>query len=375
MYPEHRIENIFKSYALIVDVENIEYQNTFRIFQPEFFLIGLNDRNEWFDVDVFCFEGQPIAKDFFTLQDPDAPLPRFLVNLDTATKFGVHRVDLLMALDLEDPQAIENVSKISYHLQDSTGVEVELRGIPVQSKHNHFVGVMLSFRLENGSWKLLTKPETYPYDISEMIMEFYAAVEGQDGSFEPSPTAKSGPRTKLVGFKKPQKPTQPSNKTTKDSSSVRSSVKTAAKSAAKALSKTIDKVTEQSKKSPETSNDKKPAQTVDDNAKKNTEPQTIEDTVVEEGLKPQVDIFGDGEIASAEHETHLLRNVDFSMVQMDSMWLSGREHFSVRHADELFKIGREHRLIDVDNVFKNPSPHPVFQVPEVVIGTVVFKSS
>ena len=220
---KHAVEDLFKGYALIVDVDNVQYRNAYRIFHPEFFVIGLNDKNEWFDVDIFCFDGQPIAKDLFALQDPDAPLPRFMIDLNKATKAGVHRVDLLMALDLEDPQSLENVQNISYHFQDSTGRELDLTQVPVDSKHNHFTGVMLSFRLENGSWTLSPKAETYPHDISEMIMEVYHAVEGDDGSFEPNPSARPSPKINLVGFDKPKPvesnkasaPTQDQNKSAK----------------------------------------------------------------------------------------------------------------------------------------------------------------
>jgi len=94
------------------------------------------------------------------------------------------------------------------------------------------------------------------------------------------------------------------------------------------------------------------------------------DTILEQG----VDIFGGGEVVSAEHETHPLRNVDFSMIHLDSTWVSERGAISVRRGDEQFKIGREHRLIDVDNILKNPSPHIVFQVPEVIASTITLKN-
>ena len=379
------IEDLFKGYALIVDVDNVEYRNAYRIFQPEFFVIGLNDKNEWFDVDIFCFEGQPIAKNLFTLNDPEAPLPRFVIDLDKATKAGVCRVDLLMALDLEDPQSLENVASISYHFQDSTGKELNLAQVPVSSKHNHFTGIMLSFRQQNGSWTLSSTSETYPYDISEMIMEVYHAVEGDDGSFEPNPSARPGPRVSLIGFDKPKEPkTSSSKQAQKAVKSMVDGVSNVVKAAQdmvvdsssasnrSAKSTTSTQSSNRNRNAAKTEAPSAPSDSADtQSTSKNSQTgmdldaETL-DTILEQG----VDIFGGGEVAVPEHETHPLRNVDFSMIHLDRSWVSERSEISVRRGGEQFKIGREHRLIDVDDTFKNPSPHVVFQLPEIVSSTV-----
>ena len=359
------IENTFKRYSLVFELDNITYKNTKKVYSPEFFVLGLNEKKQWFDIEYFCFEGQPIAKsqEILHLQNPGVPLPRFFVNLAKCASLGIHQLDLLMTLDVEKEVAVDALQNISMTFQDTEGTKVSTT-IQVHGGAQDFSLVVCSFRLVGNSWQLHCKPSMSNDDITNMILHEYAGFLTEEGTLEPSRGSRPGPIVSLLGFDKPvnKLPVSPPQSVVSNGPVQTPSIDTPSK-----VLKHNDTV--------------KQSNTIAHTEPKVSSPIQDESVFVPNAdVQPKVEsnIFANGtnifvtqEVPPAEHLSHPFNSIDFSMIVMHPDWKLSPNSLLIRSAGQQIAIGREHRLIEIENVFKNPIQRFVFQDIEIISATIV----
>ena len=357
------IENTFKRYTLVFEVDNITYKNSKKVCAPEFFVLGLNEKKQWFDVDIFCFEGQPIAKgqEILHLQNPGVSLPKFFVNLSKCASLGIHQLDLLMTLDLENPIAFDAVQNISMVFQDTEGTKISTT-IQVHGGAQDFSLVVCSFTLVGNSWKVRCKPSLYNHDITNMILHEYAGILTEEGSFEPRRGSRPGPIVALAGFEQSVKPPVLPTQSVANEPVPTSSIETP--STVPKYNATVKQTNTVERTEPKVSSPIQDEPVVVSNA--GVQP-NVESNIFANGMN----IFATQEAPPAEHLLHPFNSIDFSMVTMHPDWNLSPNSLLIRCAGEQVEIGREHRLIDRENVFKNPIQSFVFQDIEIISATIV----
>ena len=398
----YRIEDFFKSYSLVLEVTNVEFKKGVRSSPTDFFLIGLNERRQWFDQDIFCFAGQPSSKDnMMQIRDPESESPKFVLNLEKCSAAGVHHVDLLMVLDLDEPQSLSNLMSISFRLKDHSGKELELKNLTLNSMSSDITVVMLSFIVQAESWKLSTRANTSDRDIIDFILNQYNGVEDEEGGFVPAHDSRPGRIVRLIGFQQAKKvatdeprlvrgfPNQSTPSTMNESSPAPQPLPSGFMSTFKLKDDPTDQAEEMLSigSEPSDQEDKSTGETDvsldfldddsmdfldEDSMSEDDEPLTsdhTEDATDDEMHANQENSDNQG----TKSESHPLKDVDFSDIHLRNQeWTISKESLVLRREGEQLTFTQEHLIYDEGHIMKSPSKYAVFQSPEVLIGTVLF---
>ena len=189
------IEEEFRSYDLLLDVDVPKGLQV----APDFLLIGLNEHGKWFNEEFFCFEGNPRVYEIMFIPPPmEEPPNRFCINLEQAVKYGIHQIDFLMCMDLENPQPLNYVPNLNVSVQDKNGLE-HIAHLNINSSFSDYSCVLFSLRLSGNKWKLDLASRTFEHQIEDLMLAQYGAVK-EDDYLNPAPHENPSPAIELFGF-------------------------------------------------------------------------------------------------------------------------------------------------------------------------------